>query len=85
MSIRRPILFPAMCLALAVFCAATAQPLQPEGDNEFGGTPGMHLFLQSGFIRTHQADRLHFARMRHYREEMCIRDRPCNASASTGR
>lgn len=68
MSIRRPILFPAMCLALAVFCAATAQPLQPEGDNEFGGTPGMHLFLQSGFIRTHQADRLHFARMRHYRE-----------------
>ena len=68
MSIRRPILFPAICLALAVFCAATAQPLQPEGDNEFGGTPGMHLFLQSGFIRTHQADRLHFARMRHYRE-----------------
>ena len=68
MSIRRPILFPALCLALAVFCAATAQPLQPEGDNEFGGTPGMHLFLQSGFIRTHQADRLHFARMRHYRE-----------------
>lgn len=47
---------------------ATAQPLQPEGDNEFGGTPGMHLFLQSRFIRTHQADRLHFARMRHYRE-----------------
>ena len=28
----------------------------------------MHLFLQSRFIRTHQADRLHFARMRHYRE-----------------
>lgn len=68
MSTRRPILFPAICLALAVFCAATAQPLQPEGDNEFGGTPGMHLFLQSRFIRTHQADRLHFARMRHYRE-----------------
>ena len=61
MSTRRPILFPAICLALAVFCAATAQPLQPEGDNEFGGTPGMHLFLQSRFIRTHQADRLHFA------------------------
>lgn len=53
MSTRRPILFPAICLALAVFCAATAQPLQPEGDNEFGGTPGMHLFLQSRFIRTH--------------------------------
>lgn len=82
MNTRRPILLPAICLLLAFFHAATAQPLQPEGDNEFGGSPGMHLFLQSGFLRTHQADRLHFARMRHYREGyLAAVDRGDNATA----
>lgn len=69
MTARRPILLLLAFLSLlALPRGAAAQPLQPEGDNEFGGTPGMHLFLQSGFLRTQQADRLHFARMRHYSE-----------------
>lgn len=69
MTLRRLILLLAFPALLALPRGTTAQPLQPEGDNEFGGTPGMHLFLQSGFLRTQQADRLHFARMRHYHEE----------------
>lgn len=59
-------------LTLSAFLAPSgrgaAQPLLPAGDGEFGGTPGMHLFLQSGFIRSIREDRLLFARIRHYNE-----------------
>lgn len=63
-----------LCLfAWIVFARATAQPLRPEGDNEFGGTPGMHLFLPSNFIRTLHEDRLFLARVRSYRDDFRLR------------
>lgn len=47
---------------------AVALPLRPEGNNQFGGTPGMHLFLPSRFIDCIREDRLFLARLRHYRD-----------------
>lgn len=63
--------------AAALLCAvlllalpkASAQPLLPEGDNEFGGTPGMHIFLPSNFIRSLHEERLYLARVRNFRAQ----------------
>lgn len=63
--------------AAALLCAvmllalpkASAQPLLPEGDNEFGGTPGMHIFLPSNFIRSLHEERLYLARLRNFRAQ----------------
>lgn len=57
-----------LLLALLAFARTEAQPLRPEGDNEFGGTPGMHLFLPSNFIPTLHENRLFLARARNYRD-----------------
>ena len=49
-------------------CAA--QPRIPrDGDDAFGGNPGMHLFLPSQFIESIRRDRLTMARTRSYRED----------------
>lgn len=55
--------------AFVGFARVEAQPLVPEGDNEFGGTPGMHLFLPSNFIRSLHEERLFLARVRSYRDD----------------
>lgn len=63
-----------LLLALLFLAAPTvpgaAQPLPPENGNDtFGGTPGMHLFLQSNFLRSQQEERLFLARIRGYRAD----------------
>lgn len=55
-------------VALSVFTPTAAQPLLPEGDNDFGGTPGMHLFLTSNFIPRQHEERLFLARIRDFRD-----------------
>lgn len=56
-------------LMLLALPKASAQPLLPEGDNEFGGTPGMHIFLPSNFIRSLHEERLYLARVRNFRAQ----------------
>lgn len=69
MTVRRLILLLLACpLLLAMPLGTASQPLLPQDDNEFGSTSGMHLFLQSEFIRSHHAERLLYARMRHYHD-----------------
>ena len=46
---------------------ASAQPWLPEdGDTPFGGKPGMHLFLPSGFLESIRESRLTMARTRYF-------------------
>ncbi len=55
-------------LALAALPhGASAQPWLPEdGDTPFGGKPGMHLFLPSGFLESIRESRLTMARTRYF-------------------
>lgn len=51
---------------LLVPTPSPAQPLRPQGDGPYGGTPGLHLFLPSNYLDGIHRDRLLFARIRHY-------------------
>lgn len=58
-----------LLLTLTAFAPRTAaQPWLPvDTDDEYGGKPGMHLFLPSRFIESIRRDRLTMARTRYFR------------------
>ena len=71
MTSRIRIIIAAAALAVLALTAcpreASAQPWLPEdNDNGFGGKPGMHLFLPSGFIESIRESRLTMARTRYF-------------------
>lgn len=71
----RRILRPVLATAALVLLTLTAIPpqiaaqpwLPVDTDDEYGGTPGMHLFLPSRFIESIRRDRLTMARTRYFR------------------